>query len=58
MNPNPFSLGTNQKTAKAQNSVVGEALIEILTAFAHHGRRWRGGPTPFMKIKVHGLDLT
>jgi hypothetical protein len=34
MKPNPFSLGANQKAAKAQNSAVGEALIEILTAFA------------------------
>ena len=33
MKPNPSSLEANQQTAKAQESAVGAALIEILTAF-------------------------
>ena len=34
MKPNPFSPGANRKTAKAKESAIGAALIEILTAFA------------------------
>jgi hypothetical protein len=33
MSPNPFAPNAKQKSDRAQNSAVGEALIEILTAF-------------------------
>jgi hypothetical protein len=34
MKSNPFSPGANRSKSKEQNSAVGAAIIEILTAFA------------------------